>query len=179
LNRLELADTTTSSYRDIVSCIGNQTCRRGVCFSRGLAGAVMDTLIARGPKLDDEVKLTINISGCPSSCGRHQIADIGFTGVMRKIDSHAVPHYVLHLGGHLEVGKTRLGKEVGAIPARNIPSFLVEYLQAFKDSKQYPDFTLFLAAEGEKIAESLTEKYRAVPSYEESPAWYNDFGINE
>ena len=31
------------------------------------------------------MKMHIKISGCPNSCGQHQIADIGFYGNARKL----------------------------------------------------------------------------------------------
>jgi sulfite reductase beta subunit-like hemoprotein len=169
------ADTSPGVYRDIVSCIGNRTCRRGVCFSRGLARAIIEKLLAEGPAIGHECNLSIHISGCPSSCGKHEIADIGFVGMMRKIDSHSVPHYQLQLGGSLEAGKTVLAEEITAMPVKNIPAFLCEYLAAFKTSSRYPDFKAFLADGGKELAEKLAAKYQSGPKYDESPEWYNDF----
>jgi sulfite reductase beta subunit-like hemoprotein len=176
IRELDLTDTTPSPYRDVISCIGTSTCTRGICFSRGLARAISDHLTADGPELSDLVKFDINISGCSNSCGRHPIADIGLTGVAKKNDGRSVPHYILQLGGHLEEGKTRFAEGKISIPAKAIPAFMKEFMDAFKQSQAYPDFKAFLAADGVKIAESLTEKFTAVPSYDDDPSYYRDCG---
>ena len=58
-------------------------------------------------RLDDinaqlDVPITVNINGCPNSCARIQIADIGFKGQMVD-DSHggSVEGFQVHLGGSL------------------------------------------------------------------------------
>jgi sulfite reductase beta subunit-like hemoprotein len=175
LASFNLADVTSKTIRDIISCVGNRTCRRGICFSRGLARDIIDKLSTRGPILGDDCNLSINISGCPSSCGRHEIADIGLVGMMRKIDSHSVPHYQLQLGGHLEADKTILAEDIEAIPAKNVPAFMCEFLAAFKASKEYPNFRTFLADGGRDLAQELAAKYQSSPKFEDSPEWYSDY----
>ena len=40
-------------------------------------------------------KIRVHFSGCPSSCGQHQIADIGFRGARTKVDGKMVDRPVL------------------------------------------------------------------------------------
>lgn len=40
-------------------------------------------------------------SGCPNSCGKHRIADIGLQGCRLKVDGKAVPGVRLFVGGRL------------------------------------------------------------------------------
>jgi sulfite reductase (ferredoxin) len=49
-----------------------------------------------------DVPVTININGCPNSCARAQVADIGFKGQL-VTDDHGndVEGFQVHLGGHL------------------------------------------------------------------------------
>jgi len=49
-----------------------------------------------------DVPVTVNINGCPNSCARIQIADIGFKGQMID-DGHggSVEGFQVHLGGSL------------------------------------------------------------------------------
>ncbi len=46
--------------------------------------------------------ITININGCPNSCARSQIADIGFKGqLVDDGDGNHVEGFQVHLGGSL------------------------------------------------------------------------------
>jgi sulfite reductase (ferredoxin) len=49
-----------------------------------------------------DVPITVNINGCPNSCARIQVADIGFKGQMVD-DGHggSVEGFQVHLGGSL------------------------------------------------------------------------------
>jgi sulfite reductase beta subunit-like hemoprotein len=62
----------------------------------------------------------IRISGCPNSCGGHQIASIGFHGAVRKIGSRAAPFYNVLIGGHIDGSGAHFGKSAGKIPARRV-----------------------------------------------------------
>ena len=68
----------------------------------------------------------IHISGCMSSCGTHQIGEIGFHGSMKVIDKVAHPAFVLHINGSDYQGKEVMGEEVGTILEEDIPKFLVK-----------------------------------------------------
>jgi sulfite reductase (ferredoxin) len=49
-----------------------------------------------------DVPVTININGCPNSCARIQLADIGFAGqVVEDSDGSDTEGVQLHLGGGL------------------------------------------------------------------------------
>jgi sulfite reductase (ferredoxin) len=55
---------------------------------------------------DFDTPITINVNGCPNSCARFQVADIGFKGIVQKVrqpdgsflDAEA---FQIHLGGQL------------------------------------------------------------------------------
>jgi ferredoxin-nitrite reductase len=46
-------------------------------------------------------KVRVHFSGCPSSCGQHQIADVGFRGAKTKVGGKMVDAYDLFVGGRL------------------------------------------------------------------------------
>ena len=52
----------------------------------------------------------IHISGCMSSCGTHQIGEIGFHGSMKGIDKVAHSAFVLHINGSDLQGKEKMGR---------------------------------------------------------------------
>jgi sulfite reductase (ferredoxin) len=45
--------------------------------------------------------VTVNINGCPNSCARIQVADIGFKGQMVDDGDGPVEGFQVHLGGSL------------------------------------------------------------------------------
>ncbi len=175
LDGIGLAGSVLPLLRNMVSCAGASTCRMGVCASRGLARAMYDHLKGDAPGLSGNCDLQIGISGCPNACGRHLIADIGFSGGVRTIDGRKVPHYRLLLGGRQGEGRTAFALPSGMVPARNVPALTAELLSAFSASASYPDFDSFLANGGMDIASALCERYQGLPSYEAEPMMYEDF----
>jgi len=173
---LELAGTPAPILRNTVACAGAATCKLGICLSRGLARAIVGKLSNNGLDLDGLGALNINISGCPNSCGRHPIGQIGLFGAARRIGGRLVPHYVVQLGGRVSEGRTKLAQGKTTIPAHNIPGFIVDFLQAFQDSPQHPDYDAFLEARGVDIADQLADKHKHIPSFEEDKNYYFDYG---
>ena len=113
-------DTAQTVFETSVSCIGASICQIGVRDSQALLAACVEAV--RNADLPDNALPQIHISGCPSSCGTHQIGAIGFRGGVKK----GVPAFVLYVNGCELQGKEAMGHEVGTIAADVIPSFLVE-----------------------------------------------------
>jgi len=175
-----LAGNRPPLLRRLVACAGASTCRLGICLARGLAQAITVKLEKSGLDLSGGAgELSLNISGCPNSCGRHPVAQIGFSGAARRVGGHLAPHYVLNLGGHVEEGSTVLASAGVSIPARNVPAFLVDFLRAFQASPQHSDFDAFLAADGRRIAEQVAGPYLQVPDFDEDKNFYYDWGAQE
>jgi len=179
LGSLGLAGTAPPVIRNLITCTGAATCKLGICLSRGLAKAVRDALQRDGSDLDGLGDLRIHISGCPNSCGRHPVADVGFFGAARRVKGRMVPHYVLQLGGKMAEGKTRLAQGKRAVPARNVPALVVDLLAAFRKSPQCPDFGSFLQADGRDLAELLLSKYADVPDFHQDRNYYFDWDAEE
>ena len=176
---LGLADARPPVLRDLVACTGAATCRLGICLSRGLAKAIADELSRDGLDLDRLGNLHLHISGCPNACGRHPIAPIGFTGAARWVGGRLIPHYVVQLGGHVEEGKTRLAEALDVLPARRVPEFLREFLDAFSRSAQCPDFEAFLAEGGRALAEQLAARHKEIPRSDPDATANFDWGAVE
>ena len=176
LAALGLAETPALILRNTVACAGAATCKLGICLSRGLARAIVKGLSSDGLDLDGLGDFRVQISGCPNSCGRHPIGQIGLFGSARRVNDRLVPHYVVQLGGRVLEGKTRLAEGRTSVPAHNIPAFIVDLLKAFQNSLQHPDYDAFLDAQGRDIAERLAEEYKHVPSFDEDKNYYFDWG---
>ncbi|MEO6793060.1 MAG: nitrite/sulfite reductase [Mycobacterium sp.] len=90
--------------RNLMACTGLEFCKLSFVETRVRAQGLVPELEQR---LDDlnallDVPVTVNINGCPNSCARVQVADIGFKGQM--IDDgngNSVPGFQVHLGGSL------------------------------------------------------------------------------
>jgi sulfite reductase (ferredoxin) len=177
---LGLGTDDPAILKHLVTCAGASTCRLGIGLSRGLAEAIRGALLGSDLDLKGAAgEITIHISGCPNACGRHPVGQIGLYGAARRVNGRLVPHYVVQLGGHVEEGKTVLASGAYAIPARNVPNFLVEFLRSFDSSGQQPDFAAYLAADGRQVAESLSRKYADVPEFAKDKNYYFDWGAEE
>lgn len=159
LRPLGLAEPTPAVLRNLVACAGASTCRLGLCQSRGLADALSERLSKsslRLPLLDDT---RIHISGCPNSCGRHPVADIGFFGAARRVNDVLVPHYTVQLGGGVHEGQARLGIPVATIPAKAVPEFTEELIRVWQEASDSSTFATFTRNKGAVVARRLSAKY--------------------
>ncbi len=170
-----LARDDSAVLGDIVACAGASTCKLGICLSRGLARAIAGKLSEGDSDWQQNGNPGINISGCPNSCGRHPVADIGLFGAARRVGGKLVPHYVLQFGGHLQEGETTLAAGKLTIPARNVPAFLGDFLSAYARSPHRGDFRKFVETAGRKTAEVYYTKYKSVPEFQDDKNYYFDW----
>ncbi|MGA2179151.1 MAG: nitrite/sulfite reductase [Verrucomicrobiota bacterium] len=175
LAALGLAEPEAPVLRNLVACAGASTCRLGICLSRGLAKAVRSELSASELDLDRLGDFSIHISGCPNSCGRHSIGNIGFSGAARRVGGNLVPFYAVQLGGRLAEGKSRFGVNVGAVPAKNAPAFVRDLLTAWKKSPDTADFHQFVDKNGRKIAGEILARHQDVPPIASRKEFYYDW----
>ncbi|QIS07289.1 nitrite/sulfite reductase [Nocardia brasiliensis] len=90
--------------RNLMACSGIEFCKLSFAETRKRSQALVPELEERLADLNAllDVPVTININGCPNSCARSQIADIGFKGQL--VDDGAgnqVEGFQVHLGGSL------------------------------------------------------------------------------
>jgi sulfite reductase (ferredoxin) len=90
--------------RNLMACSGIEFCKLSFAETRGRAQGLVPELERRLEDINStlDVPITININGCPNSCARIQVADIGFKGQMVD-DGHggSVEGFQVHLGGSL------------------------------------------------------------------------------
>ena len=125
-----LSDNATNLFETSVSCIGSATCQVGLRDSQSLLtkciNAVKEANINSLPQ--------IHISGCPSSCGTHQIGKLGFRGHTKVVDKVPQVAFMFYAGGDDRQGNETMGKEVGVILENDIPVFLTELGKAVEES---------------------------------------------
>jgi len=175
LNAIGLAAPEPPVLRNLVACAGASTCRLGICLSRGLAKAIREELAGSQLKMDNLGELAIHISGCPNSCGRHPVGNLGFSGAARRVDGQLIPYYAVQIGGRVTEGQTRFGTNVGAVPARNVPSFVRNFLAAWQQSSESADFHRFVDINGKTVAAELIERHQQIPTSKEHKEFFRDW----
>lgn len=90
--------------RNLIACSGIEFCKLSFVETRKRSQVLVPDLEQRLADINAQldVPITVNINGCPNSCGRSQIADIGFKGQL--VDDHEgnqVEGFQVHLGGSL------------------------------------------------------------------------------
>ncbi|MEU1994954.1 nitrite/sulfite reductase [Nocardia gamkensis] len=90
--------------RNLMACSGIEFCKLSFAETRKRSQALVPELEERLADLNAQldVPITININGCPNSCARSQIADIGFKGqLVDDGNGNHVEGFQVHLGGSL------------------------------------------------------------------------------
>ncbi|KZS74449.1 sulfite reductase [Mycobacterium kansasii] len=104
LDAIGLPSRPSAWRKNMMACTGIEFCKLSFAETRVRAQSLVPELEKR---LDDintnlDVPITININGCPNSCARIQVADIGFKGQMVDDgDGKPVEGFQVHLGGGL------------------------------------------------------------------------------
>lgn len=114
-----------------VSCIGTPICQIGILESQKTLREFVELL--RENSIKNSSLPRIRFSGCPNSCGMHEIGDIGFAGKKKRVLDTLSNVFELHFGGKLEIGNTRLGDYYGDILQEMVPEFLIKVAKAVED----------------------------------------------
>lgn len=127
------ADSAATAFAASVACIGASICQQGVRDSQYLLKKLVEMEQEEG--FEDGVLPKIHISGCPSSCGTHQIGTMGFHGGVKIIGKLPVPAFTLHYNGCDIQGSERMGEPLGIMLAEQIPDFMRLLGQSVSGSK--------------------------------------------
>lgn len=125
-------DSAQTEFEASVACIGASICQVGLRDSQKVLAELVSA--SREWGYEDGVLPKIHISGCPSSCGTHQIGRIGLRGAVKKVDGKTQPAFVLTVNGNDEEGKERFGEQVGTITEAEIPVFFEELGKEISDA---------------------------------------------
>jgi sulfite reductase (ferredoxin) len=143
---LGLQVRASSFRRSTMACTGIEFCKLAVAETKSRAGTLVDEMERRLPDFEDYAR--ININGCPNSCARFQVADLGFLGSIVTIQGVPTEVFQVYLGGHL--GETRSFGRL-AKGARVRGDRMADYVEALLRlylSRRLPeqDFTGYLNA---------------------------------
>ena len=142
LDALGLPSTPSHWRRNLMACSGIEFCKLSFAETRTRAQVLVPELEKRLADLnaDLDVPITINLNGCPNSCARIQVADIGFKGqVLEDGDGGSTEGFQVHLGGSLGLDsnfgrKLRQHKVTGA----EVGDYIERVVRRFTEQRQ-PD----------------------------------------
>jgi sulfite reductase (ferredoxin) len=107
-----------------MACTGIEYCKLAIVDTKDRATATIGELETRVPELD--VPVTVNVNGCPNSCCRVQVADIGLKGMLVMDDAgNQVEGFQVHLGGLLGENPA-FGRKLRAhkVTAVEVPNYI-------------------------------------------------------
>jgi sulfite reductase (ferredoxin) len=160
-----------------IACAGADTCKLGICLSKGALSATAEVLRAPGLDLNQIPGFRLNISGCPNTCGQHMLADLGFYGNVGRKEQQMFPAYMVVAGADIGAGKARLARPIDRVSARDLPEFVREVLKTWTVKRDsYPSFAVYIDAEGTQDIRDIANCFREIPTYAENKAYYFDWG---
>jgi sulfite reductase (ferredoxin) len=103
LDALGLPSKPSHWRRNLMACTGIEFCKLSFAETRKRSQTLVPELEQRLEDINAllDVPVTVNINGCPNSCARIQVADIGFKGQMVDDGDGPVEGFQVHLGGSL------------------------------------------------------------------------------
>ncbi len=133
---LGLRARPTTFRRNTMACTGIEFCKLAIIETKARAHKIIDELEQRLPDFDEP--LTINVNGCPNSCARVQVADIGLKGMLvLDADRNQVEGFQVHLGGGLGLdagfGRKLRGHK---ITADQVPDYIERVVRNFDEQRR-------------------------------------------
>lgn len=133
IEALGLEVGATTFRRGTMACTGVEYCKLAIVETKGHAKALVAELEGRLPTFDKP--LSIHVNGCPNSCARIQVADIGLKGIrLTDEDGSDIEGFQVHLGGALgqraAFGRTVRGLKV---KARDLPDYVERLVHNFEE----------------------------------------------
>ncbi|MGH2689418.1 MAG: nitrite/sulfite reductase, partial [Actinomycetota bacterium] len=114
-----------------MACTGIEFCKLAIVETKQRADWLYRELEERLPGFDEPSR--INVNGCPNSCARFQIADIGLMGSLyTKGDGTRSDAFQVHLGGHLGEDH-RFGRKVKGlkVPGHQLADYVERLLRRY------------------------------------------------
>jgi sulfite reductase (ferredoxin) len=151
MEALGFAARPSTFRRQTMACTGIEYCKLAIVETKARAMRLIDELERRLP--DFAEPLTINVNGCPNSCARFQIADIGLKGmIVTDQEGQQVEGFQVHLGGALGVspgfGRKLRGLKV---TAQDVPDYIERVVRRFAaqrtDEERFADWIARAAEE--------------------------------
>jgi sulfite reductase (ferredoxin) len=146
LDELDLPAAPGSFRKGVMACTGIEFCKLAIGETKGRAHWLAEELDRRLPGFSEEIRVHVN--GCPNSCARFQVADIGLMSALaRRPDGTKSDAFLVHLGGAMgegaAFGRKVKGVRVFAEDAADYVETLVRRYRARRGAEG-PSFTEFI-----------------------------------
>ncbi|MDJ0340718.1 nitrite/sulfite reductase [Streptomyces sp. H10-C2] len=122
--------------RGTMACTGIEFCKLAIVETKARGASLIDELERRLPEFDQP--LTINVNGCPNSCARIQVADIGLKGqLVTDENGEQVEGFQVHLGGSLGL-EPGFGRKVRGlkVTSAGLPDYVERVLRRFEAERE-------------------------------------------
>ena len=149
---LGLSANPNAWRRSVMACTGIEFCKLAIVETKNRAAWVIDELERRLGQLDSPI--TVNLNGCPNSCARIQVADIGLKGqLVPGPDGEQVEGFQVHLGGGLGLdagfGRKLRGHKV---TAEELPGYVERLARAYLAGRETDErFAQWVARADESV----------------------------
>jgi sulfite reductase (ferredoxin) len=146
-----------------MACTGNEFCKLALVDTKNRADWLYRELERRLPDFEEPIR--INVNGCPNSCARVQVADIGLLGSLINLPGgEKVEGFQVHLGGHLGA-EYRFGRRAKGVrvPADELADYIEGLLRRFLETR-FPEEAFHQWIERADDAVLAHEDAAAVPA---------------
>jgi len=136
LDQLGLSVRPSAFHRGTIACTGIEFCKLAIVETKARAEVIREELERRLPDFDTPI--TINVNGCPNSCARFQVADIGFKGIVtRGADGTDQEAFQVHLGGQMGA-QAAFGRKFRGLKvlAGDAPDYAERILRGYLDRRE-------------------------------------------
>jgi sulfite reductase (ferredoxin) len=135
LSEAGLQVRASSFRRSTMACTGIEFCKLAVTATKSHAATIVDMLEQRLPDFEDYAR--INLNGCPNSCARFQVADVGLMGSVAIVGGQPTEIFQVHLGGHLGT-ENRFGRlaKGARIRADRLADYIEAMLRLYMERKE-------------------------------------------
>ncbi|WP_304441551.1 nitrite/sulfite reductase [Demequina sp. NBRC 110054] len=139
LRALELEAAPGEFHRNVMACTGIEYCKLAIVETKATAREVVKILDEKFPDLDSPI--SVHVNGCPNSCARIQVADIGFKGqlVLDEASGEQVPGFQVHLGGRLGRGEDDdFGRKIRGhkVTADGMPAYVDRVTRHYLETRE-------------------------------------------
>lgn len=145
LEEIGLTARASTFRRGTMACTGLEFCKLAIVETKAVAANLVTELEKRFADVPElftpgAPALTINVNGCPNSCARAQIADIGLKGVQLPDPNNpggpTVEGFQLHLGGGLGA-RAGFGRKLRGLKttSADLPDYVERVVRRWLDQR--------------------------------------------
>lgn len=189
LSSIGLGNPGANTIASAVGCSGTTSCNLAITNSHRLAKEIQSKFLELNFDMDPDFRTsTIKISGCPNSCGQHEVATIGFYGGAGRIANSMAPIYTMLFAG--STGETgELGKTIMRVPAKRVIDVVLKIIECYRGEKNGNEslhdwICKISTGHGNGKVQTIDDLKKTLvpitelPSFAESPDSYKDYGAD-